>query len=99
MKDTLSVEQVVDRLLDDENASWSYQGAHALAEYLMDYERDTGQEMECDPVAFRCEFSEYESYEDAADDYGVEEDEDPERYFGDNTTVIEFGGGVIIQAF
>ena len=64
MKNTLNTYEIVNALLKDENADWSYTGAKALAEYLEDYEEDCGIELELDVIALRCEFSEYASLED-----------------------------------
>lgn len=50
---------IVDELLQDEWANWSYEGAHALAQYLIGLSDDTGINVELDTVAIRCEFSEY----------------------------------------
>lgn len=97
----------------DTSAGWSYTGAYALIEYLEQLEEDTGTEMEFDAVAIRCDYSEYESALQAADDQGYEpnpnlgddeqSDEDKEAdalaWLQDQTQVIEFDGGVIIQNF
>ena len=114
MKETLSTNQVADALRADQYAGWSYEGARALAEYLEEYEEGTGEEMEFDRVALRCDFSEYGSASEAAGEYGwtpepsEEEDEDTRseedeasalKFLQDKTTVIEFGGGVIVQSF
>ena len=40
-----------------------------MAEYLEEYEESTGQEMELDVVAIRCDFSEYSSLQAWAEDY------------------------------
>jgi hypothetical protein len=69
MKQTLTTSQAADILFADKNAGWSYAGARALAEYLEQLEEDTGEEMELDFVAVRCDFSEYPSLVDWARDY------------------------------
>ena len=69
MKQTMTTSQVADALLSDDNANWSYAGARALAEYLEQYEDDSGQEMEFDRVAIRCDFSEYEGLRQWAEEY------------------------------
>ena len=61
MKTTLTTRQIVDALGTDKNANWSYQGASALAEYLEEIEGDTGEELELDVVAIRCDYSEHPS--------------------------------------
>lgn len=69
MKETLTTSEIASRLFEDENAGWSYAGAHALAEYLEELEADTGTEIEFDRVAIRCDFSEHESLQEWAKDY------------------------------
>ena len=72
--DNLTVSQAADRLLADDNASWSYEGARALCEYLDDLGEDCGKPVEFDVVGVRCEFSEYETAAEALEDH------DPETY-------------------
>lgn len=69
MKQTMTTSQIADALRADDNAAWSYAGARALAEYLEQYEADTGAEMEFDRVGIRCDFSEYEGLRQWAEDY------------------------------
>ena len=69
MKTTLNTSDVARALKSDENAAWTWNGAKALAEYLEELEEETGEEMELDVVAIRCDFSEYESLESWASDY------------------------------
>jgi hypothetical protein len=69
MKTTLSTNEVTHALLQDDNAGWSYDGAKALAEYLDDMEVEMEEEMELDVVALRCDFSEFESLIDWANEY------------------------------
>jgi hypothetical protein len=69
MKKTLTTYDIAHELLQDTNAAWTRAGAFALAEYLEDYEESTGEEMEMDVVAIRCDFSEYSSLVDWATDY------------------------------
>ena len=108
MKQTLTTNQAANLLVADDNAGWSYAGARALVEYLENLEDDTGEEIEFDRVALRCDFSEYESAREAAEECGWEPDEDADEdaieeaaleWLNDRTTVIEFSGGVIIQQF
>lgn len=66
---TLNTHEVANELLKDTNACWSRAGAFALAEYLEEYEESTGEEIELDVCAIRCDFSEYESALEAALDY------------------------------
>ena len=108
MRKTLSTSEATDLLVADDNAGWSYKGARALVEHLEQVEEDTGEAIEFDRVALRCDFSEYESAREAAEEYGWEPDEDADsddaeeaaaEWLADRTTVITFNGGVIVQQF
>lgn len=69
MKTTLTTTQAANILADDENSSFSQAGAYALVEYLEELEQDCGEEIEFDHIAIRCDYSEYDSLQDWADDY------------------------------
>jgi hypothetical protein len=115
MKTTLTTNQIVNALGADKNANWSYQGASALAEYLEEIEGDTGEELELDVVAIRCDYSEHPSLHAWVDDYfadwrdalalpagmaGQEEEEEAIReYIREHGDLIEFEGGVIVSNF
>ena len=57
---------IADALCNDENANWSRAGAYSLAEYL---DENMPEDAEFDHVAIRCDFSEYKSLMDWADEY------------------------------
>ena len=76
MKITLSTSQVADRLLNDDNANWSWEGAQALAEFLEDQENDLGEELEFDVVAIRCDFHEYDDTTEALKAHVYKDDVD-----------------------
>jgi hypothetical protein len=83
---TLSTYDIADRLLKYSNA-WSRAGAFALAKYLQNVEDDTGEQMEFDAVAIRCDFAEYPSAVEAHNDITsghdlTEDDEDISRWSG-----------------
>lgn len=69
MKKTLTTYDIAHELLDDSNANWSRAGAFALAEWLEELEESTGESMELDVVAIRCDFSESESLEEWAEQH------------------------------
>lgn len=69
MKITLNTYQIADELKRDTCARWSYNGSLALAEYLEQYEADSGEEIELDTCAIRCDFSEYASLLDWAHEH------------------------------
>ena len=56
---TMTVSQMANDLIDDENASWTRLGAYALAEYLEEMSEGMNEQIEWDRVAVRCDFSEY----------------------------------------
>jgi hypothetical protein len=115
MKKTLSTYEAAELLFRDENANWTRAGAFALVEYLEELENDLGEEIDFCPVSIRCDYSQYESLEDWAneqfrenlkdefnlyDDYLPEELEEEIRDFiRDRGTLIEFDGGVIVSSF
>ena len=97
MKDTVTEYQFIDTMAQAQHG-FSYEGAKALFEYFEQYEQDTGEEMEFDPIAIRCDFDEYESLEDIKKSYqDIESLEDLQNH----TTVIEIPNSdrLIIQAY
>jgi len=107
MKETLNTYEIADRLFRDENAGFSYEGAKALAEYL---DTDENADAEFDRVAIRCDFAEYSSAQEAAEDHGWKPDshiaEDGQecdaealQWLHNRTSVIEFNGGVVVASF
>jgi hypothetical protein len=55
MKDTINVYQFVNEMAQAQHG-FSREGATALFEYFEQYEQDTGEQMEFDPVGIRCDF-------------------------------------------
>ena len=97
MKTTVSKSDFRDAFRDyNREENFTYEGLGALYDYLTELEEDTGEEMELDVIAICCDFSEYEDLEEIQSEYSDIEDLDDLR---DHTTVIEFDGGIIIQAF
>ncbi len=82
---------------------FSRNGARALFEYFEEYEEDTGEEIEFDPVAFRCEYAEYRDIDEFNNEYfGPGSDESKDftlESLRDETIVIEFENGFIVQEF
>ena len=78
--------------------NFSYEGRFALFNYLEELENDTGDKIEFDPIAFCCEYSEYENIEEYNKDYEPVESIDKIREL---TTVIEIpkNKGFIIQQY
>ena len=66
--------EIAHELMQDTNANWSRAGAFALAEYFEELEEDLGESIEFDAVAIRCDFSEYESFQEWASEYFTQVD-------------------------
>ena len=96
MKQELNIYQVADLLKQDDNANWTHAGSMAIAEFFEELENDTDESIELDVVAIRCEFSEYKNFDEVKENYSdIKTLED----LHDNTLVIEFDTGLIIQDF
>lgn len=62
------------RAFEDMNRkeNFSREGLIALFDYLEQFEKDCGQEVELDVIALCCEYSEYENLAEFQKDYGTE---------------------------
>ena len=100
MKINLSTYEAANILLKDEHANWSHNAALALVGYYEAREEDCGEAIDLDPVAIRCDWTEYSSIEEASKYYSnVLAPEPALEYFTYRTNVIVFDGGVLIQQF
>lgn len=57
------------RQSDSYNNNFSYDGANALQAYLEEFSDDIGESIEFDPIAWCCEFREYENFKELQADY------------------------------
>ena len=71
MIETVSEYTFIDTMATKEHG-FSYEGAKALFNYLEQYEEDTGTQIEFDPVALRCEYTEYKNFEEIKNDYDTD---------------------------
>ena len=71
MIETVSEYTFTDVMATKDNG-FSYEGSKALYNYLNDYEQDTGTQIEFDPVALRCEYTEYKNFEEIKNDYDTD---------------------------
>lgn len=88
---------------------FSRAGLRELFGYLEDMEEETGTEIELDVIALCCEFAEYSTAIEAADDFGWEAGEDAEDaeeqekaafdWLVENTRVIPHEQGIIVEIF
>jgi hypothetical protein len=73
MKQSINVYQFDDAFRDmGRQDNFSYQGRHALYEWIEQLDEDCGTETELDVVALCGEFTEYESLSEFQDNYGSE---------------------------
>jgi hypothetical protein len=85
MIDTITQDTFTDAMTQ-KGFGFSYEGANALFNYLEDLENDTDTKIEFDPIAFRCDFTEYENLKEIQDNYqDIKNIDDLEN----NTTVIQ----------
>ena len=87
---------------DEMNRSenFSVAGRKALFEMFEELSPD----MELDPIAICCDFSEYKDLEELKNDYSydedLEDDDDILNYYREQTMVLELAnGGLVIQAY
>ena len=111
MKNTVSKDTFIHTFSDiDRKENFSYDGRAAMFEHFEELENDCDTEIEFDPIAICCEYSEYSSaincIEETGYDFDLSEyetDEEKENaaleYLNDNTTVIQFDNGIIIINF
>ncbi len=111
MKQTVSFNDFCDAWRShDRNDSFSYEGKKALFEWIEDIDEAYGSETELDVIALDCEFCEYASALDCVSENGYdatvdgeldcdEQEEAAMGYLNENTSVISFDGGIIIQSF
>jgi hypothetical protein len=73
----------------------------ALFDYLESYEDSCGVELELDPIGICCEWVEHDSAILASKEYGqtFETESEALEWLREQTQVVEFEGGVVIQLF
>lgn len=101
MKTTISLNDFVN--CEALTNAFSYDGLVAMFDYLEDYEQSCGLELEFDPIALRCDFSEYATISEAYEVYQDDGEDLTElemiEWLQDRTQVIEFKTVVILQDF
>ena len=71
MKTTITRHEFIDTLAFQ--TAFSYEARAALFDYFEEYEDSTGEELDFDPVAIRCEFVEYANIAEYWGEYGREQ--------------------------
>jgi hypothetical protein len=109
MKTTISLYDFRDAFYQaNRGTQFSYDGLRVLFEYLEEYEKDTGSEVELDVIGLCCDFNE-STLEEIARDYGYNlkgDDDDEKRenlieWLNDRTLVcgVTNEGSIVYQAF
>ena len=75
MKETVTAYRFRDAFMqsDTYKNNFSYEGLHALFEYIEQVEEDIGEEFEFDMVGICCDYTEYDSLEDFNADYSSDD--------------------------
>ena len=91
MKEYVNEHTFRDRFMRSDNYknNFSYDGLHALFEYIEQVEDDIGEEFEFDMVGICCDYSEYDSLKDFNADYSNYEDGYTLDDIREETVVIE----------
>lgn len=91
---TISKSDAIQELMKDDNASWSYEAADAIYDYLEALEDECGIVTVFNITEIRCEFSEFANLEAWNDSYHGPARGIPERWsledLQEHTTVLEF---------
>jgi hypothetical protein len=109
MKTTISLYDFRDAFYQaNRGTQFSYDGLKVLFEYLEEYEKDTGSEVELDVIGLCCDFNE-STLEEIAENYGYNlkgDDDDEKRenlieWLNDRTLVcgVTNEGSIVYQAF
>lgn len=67
MKTTIQIHDFIN--CEALNNNFSYEGLVALFEHLEELEKDLGEEWDFDPIAIRCDFTEYKNIQSFWQDY------------------------------
>ena len=75
MKEYVNEHTFRDRFMRSDNYknNFSYEGLHALFQYIEQYEDDCGEEFEFDMVGICCDYSEYDSLDEFNADYSSDD--------------------------
>lgn len=93
MKQSINTFEFVAKMERIRPDNFTYEGLKALSEYFEEYEESTGEEIEFDPIAICCEYTE-DSIKNVLSNYDLDTLEELE----DNTQVIHVGDENIIYA-
>ena len=102
MKITLTSQEAVYHLRKGAPDNWTPNGARALIGHLKAQEEDSGEEMELDVIGLGVQFQEYPTALDYVADNELADcatEAEAMAFLRDNTTVLKFEGGIIVERF
>ena len=80
--------------------NFSYDGLNSLFDYFEELEEDMGQEIDFDPIAICCDFSEYENFNEIKESYSsVKINNIDDLRYHTNVIEIDDSDKLIIQDF
>ena len=72
MKYTMNKNEFINEFKNIRADNFSYEALDAFYDYLICLEEDTEEELQFDPVAWCCEYTEYDNIKDFQNQYGSE---------------------------
>jgi len=103
MKKTLSFCDFEKEFIDSNCYNdFGYEGLKALFNFLEEYEQESGEELELDVIALCCDYTKFDSAQEAYKEYNSDETVTEEEAFDwlqERTFVCLYEEGIIIQVF
>lgn len=102
MKKTLGFCDFCDEFGEERKNQFTYSGKRALFDLLIELEESTGEEIECDIIAFCCAFNEttLEEWNEENEDEQFESTEDLVIHFQRLTGCVkEYDGAIVYQVY
>lgn len=97
IKQYVNQSQFIDRMTQTyDNTNFSYDGKVALFEYLEQLSEGIGEDIELDPIALCCDYTEYDTLEELQAQYPHVKDLEQLSYL---TTVIPIDNAMKTEAF
>jgi len=91
--DTLTKDEFIRRFLEIRPENFSVYGLEALYDELEELSEGLGENIEFDPIAICCDYTEYDSIEEAIEDYPSVENFD---HLDDLTDVLKLENGKLV---
>ena len=102
MKIVLTTQEAVHHLRNGAPDNWTLNGARALVDHLERIEEEDGEEMRLDIIGLGVRFQEYTTALDYVADKELADcatEAEAMAFLRDNTTVLKFEGGIIVERF